>query len=227
MTTFVSDNFKTMRSCIKMAADRAGRPHDEVQLVAVSKQQAPEKIQAALNAGQRLFGENRVQEAQDHWPEDLRAKYPDLQLHLIGPLQTNKAKAAVALFDVIETIDRPAIADEVAKEIEKQNRAVFCLVQVNTGAEPQKAGVLPDQLPALLQYCQSIGLVIDGLMCIPPLDADPRTHFKMLRDMADAHGLWQLSMGMSDDFEIGIEEGATYVRVGSALFGDRQPRKEG
>lgn len=220
MISDVTASLNKIRQNIQNSCMRVQRPADQVQLVAVSKQQPMDKIYAALDAGQRLFGENRVQEAEQHWAP-IRAQYPDLQLHLIGPLQTNKVRSAVALFDVIETIDRPALVDAVAREIEAQGKALFCLVQVNIGREPQKSGVDPDELPALLSYCDKAGLVIDGLMCIPPFAEDPRFYFQQLRDLADTHGLWQLSMGMSSDYEIAIEEGATFVRVGSALFGDR------
>lgn len=186
-------------------------------LVAVSKTFGAEDIMPVLAAGQRIFGENRVQEAQGKWP-GLRAQHPDIELHLIGPLQSNKAAEAVRLFDVIQTIDRPKIAEAVAREIAKQGKTISCFVQVNTGREPQKAGVMPDELDAFLKSCP---VPVMGLMCIPPVEDDPRPHFRTLKEMATRHGLRELSMGMSGDFEAAIEEGATYVRVGSAIFGSR------
>ncbi len=186
-------------------------------LVAVSKTFDAPDITPVLAAGQCIFGENRVQEAQGKWPS-LRNTFPDVELHLIGPLQSNKAAEAVKLFDVIQTIDRPKIAEAVAKEIAKQNRALSCFVQVNTGREPQKAGVMPDELDSFLKSCP---VTVMGLMCIPPVEDDPRPHFRMLKQMAARHGLKELSMGMSGDYEAAIEEGATTVRVGSAIFGSR------
>ncbi len=190
------------------------------QLIAVSKNQSSEKIEEALKTGHRLFGENRVQEAKSHWQE-LRKTYPDLKLHLIGPLQTNKARDAVALFDVIETIDRENLVDEIAKESKKQNRHPDCFIQVNTGDEAQKAGVSLENFAGLLAYALEKGLKIKGLMCIPPVAADPAPHFALLKNLAAKNNLPELSMGMSGDFEIAIEEGATFVRVGTALFGER------
>ncbi len=213
----VTANFEDIRGRIVNAATEAGRDPLSVTLVAVSKVQPPEKLEAALKAGQRVFGENRVQEAQDHW-EAARATYPDLKLHLIGGLQTNKARDAVALFDVIETIDRIRLADAVADA----GRATECLIQVNTGAEPQKGGVLPQDLESLYRHCtEKSGLVITGLMCIPPVDASPIFHFGLLATWAKRLSLSKLSMGMSHDFEEAIRMGATHVRVGSALFGER------
>jgi pyridoxal phosphate enzyme (YggS family) len=206
---------KIARACVEKGRD----PHD-VNLVAVSKLQPPERIAQALAAGQRLFGENRVQEAKAHWA-DLRAPYPDLKLHLIGPLQTNKAGAAVALFDCIETVDRPSLADVLAKEMKKQGRNLPCFIQVNTGEEEQKGGVAPDGLPPLLDHCRKAGLAIRGLMCIPPVDEPPGPHFALLKKLAQRHGLADLSMGMSADFEQAIALGATYIRLGTALFGER------
>jgi pyridoxal phosphate enzyme (YggS family) len=190
-------------------------------LVAVSKNFTAAEIEPVILAGQRVFGENRVQEAQGKWP-GLRAKYPDLELHLIGPLQSNKAAEAVALFDVIQSIDRSKIAAAIAKECTKQGRALRCFVQVNTGREPQKAGVMPEAVDDFLQLCrEAYRLNVIGLMCIPPAEDDPRPHFKALAHMAARNGLKELSMGMSGDFETAIAEGASYVRVGSALFGTR------
>lgn len=190
-------------------------------LTAVSKTQPPEAIDAILATGQRVFGENRVQEAQGRWTER-RAALPDLELRLIGPLQTNKAEDAVDLFDVIETLDREKLARALAQAAEKRGRSPRVLVQVNTGMEPQKAGVLPDAAESLIAAARgTYGLTVDGLMCIPPADQDAEPHFKMLRDLAERNGLSVLSMGMSGDYETAIRCGATHVRVGTALFGER------
>lgn len=192
------------------------------QLVAVSKTYAAKDIRPVLEAGQRRFGENRVQEAREKWP-DLRTEYPHIELHLIGPLQSNKAAEAVMLFDVIQTVDRPKIAAALARECKAQGKILQFYVQVNTGAEPQKAGILPEDADGFIATCiNEYGLNIIGLMCIPPVEQDPRPHFKMLKAIAERNNLKQLSMGMSSDFEIAIEEGATVVRVGSAIFGLRQ-----
>ena len=192
-------------------------------LTAVSKTQPPEAIDAILATGQRIFGENRVQEAQGRWAER-RATLPDLELRLIGPLQTNKAEDAVDLFDVIETLDREKLASALAQAAEKRGRSPRVLVQVNTGAEPQKAGVLPDEADALIAAARgAYGLTVEGLMCIPPSDEDAEPHFKMLRHLAERNGLSVLSMGMSGDYETAIRCGATHVRVGTALFGERNP----
>lgn len=217
----ITSNFIDLRGRIESAAKEAGRDAASVTLVAVSKVQPPEKLQAALDCGHRIFGENRVQEAWGHW-EEARMAYPDLRLHLIGGLQTNKAAEAVALFDVIETIDRERIVDAVANEAAKQSRSPTCLIQVNTGEEPQKGGVLPQNLEALFEYARTkAGLKIAGLMCIPPVDAPPILHFGLLTSWAKRLGLEAISMGMSGDFEEAIRMGATHVRVGSALFGER------
>lgn len=190
-------------------------------LTAVSKTQAPEAIDAILATGQRIFGENRVQEARGRWA-DRRGALPGLELRLIGPLQTNKAEVAVALFDVIETLDREKLARALAQAGEQRGRSPRVLVQVNTGAEPQKAGVLPDAADALIAAARdTYGLTLDGLMCIPPADQDAGPHFQTLRDMAERNGLPVLSMGMSGDYETAIRCGATHVRVGTALFGER------
>lgn len=201
-------------------ACRAAGRVDTVVLTAVTKTQPPEAIDAILAAGQRVFGENRVQEAQGRWT-GRRAGVPDLELRLIGPLQTNKAREAVALFDVIETLDRPRLARALAAAAEKAGRTARVLVQVNTGAEPQKAGVLPDEADALIALARSQGLIVEGLMCIPPVDEAPETHFTLLGEIARRNGLAVLSMGMSGDYETAIRCGATHVRVGSALFGER------
>jgi pyridoxal phosphate enzyme (YggS family) len=190
-------------------------------LVAVSKRQPPEKILEALGAGQRVFGENRVQEAQAHWAY-LRGNYPDLELHLIGPLQTNKVKEAVSLFDVIQTVDRGKLATALGAEMKRQARILPCFVQVNTGEEEQKAGIPPQNLKEFLEFCRTeCGLTITGLMCIPPVNDPPALHFALLKKMAAENGLEKLSMGMSGDFEKALALGATHIRVGSAIFGER------
>jgi PLP dependent protein len=217
----ISQRIAAISLRFKSATASAAKPANEVTLIAVSKVQPDERIDAALDAGQRVFGENRVQEAQTRWGHR-RALYPDLKLHLIGPLQTNKAEDAVALFDVIETLDRPKLAAAFAALATAGYKLPTLLVQVNTGEEPQKAGVLPQELPAFLNQCQDeFGLIIDGLMCIPPADEHPAMHFCLLEKLARRHRLKTLSMGMSDDFETAIAFGATHVRVGSALFGER------
>jgi pyridoxal phosphate enzyme (YggS family) len=205
---------------IKQAARAASRPADSVTLVAVSKVQPEDRIEGALAEGLRVFGENRVQEAQGRWAAR-RANYPDLKLHLIGPLQSNKVEDAVALFDVIETVDRPKLVETLAKLAGAGSKLPKLLIQVNTGEEEQKAGVAPRDLPALLDLCEARGLPIAGLMCIPPEDEEPAMHFALLAKLAQRHGLAMLSMGMSGDFETAIKFGATHVRVGSALFGTR------
>ena len=210
-----------VRARIAEAARAARRDPAAVTLVAVSKTQGAERIAAALHAGQRVFGENRVQEAQGKWPA-LRAAWPDLSLHLIGPLQTNKVRDAVALFDVIETVDRESLAVALAREFARSGRRPRCLVQVNTGEEPQKAGVAPAEADDFIARCRDgHGLPLAGLMCIPPVDDDPALHFGLLRTIAERHGLGVLSMGMSADFELAIRFGATHVRVGTAIFGAR------
>ena len=210
-----------VKNKIRKAAKTVGRDPDQVELIAVSKQQPEARIDSALGAGLRIFGENRVQEAQERWLSR-RAHFPDLELHLIGPLQSNKAGDAVALFDIIHTLDRPKIAKVVKQEMDKQNRQLTCFIQVNTGEEPQKAGVTPVEAADFLAYCHAdIGLNICGLMCIPPIDEEAAMHFALLKNLADRLALPQLSMGMSGDFEEAIRFGATHVRLGSALFGGR------
>ena len=194
---------------------------EAVTLTAVSKTQPPEAIDAALAAGMRVFGENRVQEAQARW-NDRRDGIAGLELRLIGPLQSNKAADAVALFDVIETLDRPKLADALAAAGARLGKTVRVLIQVNTGAEPQKAGVLPGDVASLIEYARAAGLIVEGLMCIPPADEAPGPHFALLRKIARRHGLETLSMGMSGDYETAIRFGATHVRVGSSLFGERK-----
>ncbi|HEY8615316.1 YggS family pyridoxal phosphate-dependent enzyme [Phenylobacterium sp.] len=205
---------------IAAAAQACGRDPADVTLVAVSKQQPWEAVEPVLEAGQRVFGENRVQEAMARWEN----RADGLRLHLIGPLQTNKAKEAVGFFDVIETLDREKLARVLAEEIQRQGRAPRLYVQVNTGEEPQKAGVIPAEADAFIASCRgAFGLQPEGLMCIPPVDEPPGPHFALLRKIAERNGLQKLSMGMSDDFETAIRFGATSVRVGSAVFGVRPP----
>ena len=212
---------QTVRDRIAKAARQAGREPGDVALVAVSKTFGAEDIRPVLDAGQRIFGENRVQEAQAKWP-DLRAAFPDVELHLIGPLQSNKAKEAVALFDVIESVDREKIAAELAREMRRQDRHPALYVQVNTGLEPQKAGIDPRETAAFITRCRDIhGLEIEGLMCIPPADENPGPHFALLEKLAREAGVRNVSMGMSGDYETAVAFGATHVRVGSAIFGSR------
>ncbi|WPZ35469.1 YggS family pyridoxal phosphate-dependent enzyme [Thalassobaculum sp. OXR-137] len=217
----ISDNIDTIRHAIEKAAGEAERDPAAVTLIAVGKVQPVERVEAALLAGQRVFGENRVQEAKSKWP-DFRSRYEGVELHLIGPLQTNKVKEAVELFDVIQTVDRPKLARELAKEMEKQGRKLACYIQVNTGEEEQKAGVSPAEADAFIAECRDmLGLTVVGLMCIPPVEDNPALHFAMLREVAKRNGLANLSMGMSGDFETAVEMGATHVRVGTAIFGAR------
>lgn len=198
----------------------SGRAPGSVHLTAVSKTQPFEAIAPVLAAGQRVFGENRVQEAKERWTP-LRPTYPDLELRLIGPLQSNKTLEAMAFFDVIETLDRPKLAHALAEGAQKLGRCPRLYVQVNTGEEPQKAGIAPQDLPAFLQEVRGLGLLVEGLMCIPPVADAAGPHFALLRKLARRHGLEKLSMGMSDDYETAIRFGATSVRVGSAIFGAR------
>jgi pyridoxal phosphate enzyme (YggS family) len=210
-----------VRAEIARACRDAGRDAAEVTLVAVSKTFGPEAIEPVIAAGQRVFGENRVQEAKSKWPPLLQ-KHAGLKLHLIGPLQSNKAKEAVALFDAIHSVDRPSLCEALAKEIGKQGRQPTLFVELNTGAEPQKAGVLPQDADGFLRDCRDkYGLTISGLMCIPPLEEAPGPHFALTAKIAKRNGLKLLSMGMSADFATAIELGATHVRVGSAIFGER------
>ena len=215
-------NWQQVTRSIERAAKDFERDPSGISLVCVSKTYGPEAILPVLAAGQRVFGENRVQEAQGKWPS-LRLKFSGVQLHLIGPLQTNKVAEAVELFDVIETLDRPRLAASLAAEITRSGRRVELFVQINTGAEPQKAGVLPDHADNFLQECREVhGLAISGLMCIPPVDEQASPHFAMLAQIARRNGIAKLSMGMSADFELGIQLGATHVRIGSAIFGVRE-----
>jgi pyridoxal phosphate enzyme (YggS family) len=217
----ISTRLASVRSRIAAAAAADKRDAASITLIAVSKTFAPEAIAPALEAGQRVFGENRVQEAKAKWPA-LKQRYPDSVLHLIGPLQSNKAKEAVALFDAIHTIDRPRIAEAIAAAMLKVGRRPALFIEVNTGEEPQKAGVLPSKAGELLRLCrEQFKLDIAGLMCIPPLDEAPGIHFAFLAKLAGELGLAGLSMGMSADFETAIQFGATHVRVGSDIFGPR------
>lgn len=217
----IEERLADVRARVKKAALEADREPDSVQLVAVSKTFDADHIRPTIAAGQRIFGENRVQEAQSKWPA-LKQETTGIELHLIGPLQSNKAADAVALFDVIETVDREKIARALADEAKRQGRMPRFYVQVNTGLEPQKAGIAPDDVAAFLTLCRGeIGLAVEGLMCIPPADEYPGPHFALLARLAAENGLDKLSMGMSGDFETAISFGATSVRVGSAIFGTR------
>jgi pyridoxal phosphate enzyme (YggS family) len=221
MTTSTPARLADVQRRIAAAAKAAARDPDSVHLVAVTKTFDAEHILPVLEAGHRLFGENRVQEAQGKWPA-LRARFPDIELHLIGPLQSNKVKEAVALFDAIHSVDRPKIARAIAAEMAAQGRGLQLFIQVNTGEEPQKAGVMPKETGSLLRLCRDeLNLPIAGLMCIPPLDEEAAIHFAFLAKLAKELGLVGLSMGMSADFETAIAFGATHVRVGSEIFGTR------
>ncbi|MCB2109259.1 MAG: YggS family pyridoxal phosphate-dependent enzyme [Rhodobacteraceae bacterium] len=218
----IARNLDQVRAGIAAAAINAKRAPGEVTLIAVSKTHGPEMIEAALAAGQRHFGENRVQEAAAKFPV-LKAANPDLVLHLIGPLQTNKVRDAVKIFDVIHALDRAKLAVKLAEEMKVQNRRLPCFVQVNTGREPQKAGVDPAEVANFISQCRDeLHLDIVGLMCIPPVDEEPALHFALLRELARDNGLTGLSMGMSADAEVAVTFGATHVRVGTAIFGVRE-----
>jgi pyridoxal phosphate enzyme (YggS family) len=221
MTNNAAENLREVRKEIEKAAKAAGREASSIRLIAISKTFEAEEIAPVIEAGQRLFGENRVQEAKAKWP-GLRERFKGIELHLVGPLQSNKVKEALALFDAIQSVDRPKLAVELAKEIQKEGRAPQLFVQVNTGAEPQKAGVLPEGADAFIKECREIySLSIAGLMCIPPAEEAPAPHFALTKKIAERNGLKLLSMGMSADFESAINFGATHVRVGSAIFGER------
>lgn len=223
MEGVIAANLASVRGRIDGAARAAGRDSGAVSLVAVSKTQPADAVRAALAAGQRLFGENRVQEALEKFPA-LRGAFPDLRLHLIGPLQTNKVRDAVAHFDVIETVDRLRLAETLAREMERTGRLLPCFIEVNTGEEPQKAGIFPAAADDFIADCRDrLKLQIAGLMCVPPHGEEPSLHFALLREIARRHELAGLSMGMSADFETAIRFGATHVRVGTAIFGARQP----
>lgn len=217
----MSDRLQSVEFAISKAAQEAGRTRDEINLVAVSKMFTADGIKPVLAAGQRVFGENRVQEAAQKWPE-LKQEFPDVELHLIGPLQTNKSKHAVELFECIQTLDRPKLARHLADAALIVGRMPKLFVQVNTGAEPQKAGVMPEQVDDFIETCRkNFRFNIEGLMCIPPIDEEPSLHFALLDKMAKRNGVPELSMGMSADFEKAIQFGATYIRVGRAIFGER------
>lgn len=219
----VAGNLEEISEKISNAAGRANRVSGDVTLVAISKFQPDDRIAAALAAGHKVFGENRVQEAQEHWAAR-RGSHDDLELHLVGPLQTNKVRDAVALFDVIQTVDRPKLAKRLADAFAEAGVARRCFVQVNTGAEPQKAGVVPDETDGFIAACRELDLPVEGLMCIPPVDMPVAPHFALLRKLAERNGLVGLSMGMSADFEAAVELGATHVRVGRGVFGERAPK---
>lgn len=214
------ENLVDVLNAIRESCRQAGRPADAVSLVAVTKAWSPEAIRPVLDAGHRLFGENRVQEAQGKWPE-LKSRVPDIRLHMIGHLQTNKAADAVALFDTIETVDRPKLAAAIAREQARQNRRIDCYIQVNTGEEPQKGGVRPGETGPFVEHCRGLGLSVTGLMCLPPVDQEPAPHFALLANLARAQALSCLSMGMSADYSAAVEQGATHVRIGTAIFGPR------
>ena len=217
----VAAGLAEVRSRIDAAAKAAGRRPASVTLIAVGKAQPPGRIEAALAAGQRVFGENYVQEAAGRWP-GLRPRFPDVELHMIGALQSNKAREAVALFDVIQSVDRERLAATLAKEMDRAGRRPRCYIQVNTGEEEQKAGVTPAEVDAFIAACRdTYKLPVVGLMCIPPVDEEPALHFALLAKMAARNGLASVSMGMSADYETAVKLGATHVRVGTALFGER------
>ncbi|TDQ81979.1 hypothetical protein A8950_1799 [Dongia mobilis] len=221
MTGHIAENLRAVGAAIASAARAADRDPAAITLIAVSKTHPAEAVAAAIAAGQMVFGENRVQEAQAKFPA-LKSAHPALELHLIGPLQTNKVKEAVALADVIQSLDRPKLAEALAAEMAKQNRRPRLFIQVNTGEEPQKAGIHPGDVDGFVMLCRDqLKLPVTGLMCIPPVDQHPAPHFALLRKLAARHGFAQLSMGMSSDFETAIQCGATHVRIGTAIFGKR------
>ncbi len=218
----ISDNLAALRTRIERSARASGYDPNHVTLVCVSKSQPSTAIQVALASGERIFGENRVQEALTKWPS-LRPRFPGVELHLIGPLQTNKVREAVGIFDVIETLDRPKLADALSKEFKATTRRPRLFIQVNTGREAQKAGILPEQADEFIDYCRKkCGLQIEGLMCIPPVNEQASPHFALLAMIARRNQIENLSMGMSEDFELAVQLGATHVRVGSAIFGPRK-----
>ncbi len=223
--TSEAGNLAAILARIDAARKAALRPASSTTLIAVTKTQGAARIEPLLEAGHRVFGENRVQEARGKWPA-LKASFPGIELHLIGPLQTNKVREAMGLFDAIQTLDRPKLADTIRAEIDRGGRAPILFVQVNTGEESQKAGVAPRDAPALIAHARALDLPLKGLMCIPPAGVAPAPHFALLAKMADEHGLPLLSMGMSGDFETAIRFGATHVRVGTALFGARPQNGE-
>ena len=226
MTNDISKNLLNVLETIKNSAENSSLNPNDITLVAVSKTHPPSAIEWALKSGHRVFGENKVKEAEDKWPA-LKSAYSDILLHLIGPLQSNKVKRAISVFDVIETVDRPKVARALAREMENQNIRPKCYIQVNTGEEKQKAGLLPVDVDSFIKQCRDeLGLPIVGLMCIPPVGDNPSLHFGLLSEMAKRNGLEKLSMGMSSDFKVAVEFGATSVRVGTAIFGSR-PKFEG
>ncbi|SFR20162.1 YggS family pyridoxal phosphate-dependent enzyme [Poseidonocella sedimentorum] len=210
-----------VRAAIAAELERVGRPAEALSLIAVSKVQPLERVEAVLQQGHRVFGENRVQEAAGKWPE-LQERFGKVELHLLGPLQSNKARQAMELFDVIHSVDRAKLARALARLAGELGSCPDLFLQVNTGEEPQKAGVLPADLPALVEECRALGLPVIGLMCIPPVEEEPSLHFALLKKLADRHGLDKLSMGMSGDYISAIAQGATHLRVGSAIFGGRE-----
>ena len=218
----ITENIQNITDDISKTAKEFGRAEKDIQLIAVSKKQPDERIQAAVDVGHRLFGENRVQEAQEHWA-DRRTKYDDLELHLIGPLQTNKVKDAIALFDCIQTLDREKLARKIASELKKQERELSFFIQVNTGDEEQKAGISAAELQDFHEFCtQECKLKVRGLMCIPPIAEPAGLHFAFLKQLADKLSLSELSMGMSSDYKKAISAGATHIRVGTGVFGVRE-----
>ncbi len=224
MAVDIAANLAAVKGLIEGAARGAGRAEGSVELVAVAKTQPSAIVRAALEAGHRIFAENRVQEAAEKWPP-LKSDFPDARLHMVGPIQTNKARLALNLFDVIETVDRPKLARALAAGMEKAGRSPACFIQVNTGEEPQKGGVAPAAADAFIAECRDgLGLPLAGLMCIPPVSDEPSLHFALLREIARRNALDGLSMGMSADFEVAVAFGATSVRVGTAVFGPRVRR---
>ncbi len=217
----VCDRYDAICGLMRKAAEHAGRAPDSVSLTAVTKTKSAEEFLPLIKRGHRLFGENRVQEAKEKYAP-LKERFPDIELHLIGHLQTNKVRDAVALFDSIDVVDSEELAEKLAAEMKRQNRFLPVYVQVNTGLEEQKGGVDPRKTADFVQKCRDIGLNVVGLMCIPPVNDEPSPHFALLKKLARELGVERLSMGMSDDFDIAIEQGATTVRVGSALFGERK-----
>ena len=215
-------SIQEIKTRINNAATDAGRSGDEISLIAVSKVQPNERVQAVLETGHKTFGENRVQEALGKWP-DFQQNFGEMDLHLIGPLQTNKARQAVELFGAIHSVDRPKLATTLARLAQERGASPDIFIQVNTGEEPQKAGILPSETDAFVAECRELDLPVQGLMCIPPVEEEASLHFALLAKMAQRNGLAGLSMGMSDDFEKAIQFGATHIRVGSAIFGARVP----
>lgn len=213
-------SLQDIQTRITAAEAKAGRAPGSAQLIAISKVQPNERVEAVLEQGHRIFGENRVQEAQGKWP-DFMSRFADVDLHLVGPLQSNKARAAMELFGTIHTLDRPKLATTLARLAQEMGHCPQLFVQVNTGEEPQKAGIAPAEADGFIRTCRDLDLPIRGLMCIPPAEEEPSLHFALLAKIADRNGLSDLSMGMSGDFESAIAQGATHVRVGSAIFGDR------